>query len=323
MNENYKKKQLLENLGYGIFLLLYLVLLFYSMHFFTWSDQYFYRLHYDSLEGKSLLDAYKLYPIALGAREPIYFIVTFVFQKIMSKEWFDILLNCTFLTVLFTLFYKNKLPRTIVSLLLTSVYFLSVFFITERLKLGVMFLLLYFIFKDFKFGAFFILLAILSHAQLLILLPFLFVFSNVKINNRKTLIPLLALGTLGGVFLFNHLLFKLPLYFQSYSFFNIIKPAFFGLLAYAFINRNHHKLYFSFFIPVILVALFFGDGRMTSLSFFGCLYFWTIEKRLNLASFIMIASSCYFSLRGGAFLLSAKFYGDGYALTLLDVLTKF
>lgn len=318
MNENYRKK-IFGNLVFCIWISLYVVLLFYCMRFFTWSDQYFYRLHYDSLEGRSLLGAYKLYPVALGAREPIYLIVTYIFQGMMSKHWFDICFNVSFLAVSFSFFYKSKLPKIVISFLLTNVYFLSIFFITERLKLGTMFLLLYFIFKDMRFGFVFILLAILSHAQLLIFLPFLFVFSNIKIDNRKTLILLTVFGAFGSFFLFNHLFFKLPLYLKSYSFFNIVKPLFFGLVAWMCTKKEHRKLYFSFFAPVILVALFFGDGRMTSLSFLGCLYFWTIEKKLNLASLVILLSSCYFSLRGGAFLLSAKFYGDGYALSLLDI----
>jgi hypothetical protein len=278
-------------------------------------------LYYDGLKGRGVLSAYEFYPGTLGAREPVYFILSYVLHPLMSKKWFDIYLSCCFLGVLLLFFHRSKLPKVVVSWILTSIYFLSVFFITERLKLGVLFLTLYFLYPRFKYSGVFILLAILSHAQILILLPFLYSYSNIKINSKRTMLVIFVIAMVVTAFLFKHMMQKLPYYFQNYSFFNIIKPLFFGVVASTFVKEKFHRVqYFCLFIPVVLVALFLGEGRMTLIAFWGSIYFWTIEKRYTVWSLSLSVASCYFSLKGVVFLLSARLFGDGYAVTILDIL---
>ena len=316
MNESYKK----FNLPYYSLIVLYFFLLLYCLHFFSWSDQYFYQLYYDGLEGRSLLDAYRFYPGIVGAREPVYFMLTYVSQKIMTRQWFDILLSCSFLGVLFLFLHRSKLTKTIMTLILTSIYLFSIFFITERLKLGVVFLLLYFLYSESKYNGVLVLLAILSHAQILILLPFLYTRSRVKINSRKAITLVLLIFMLVAALLFKHMMQKIPYYFHNYSFLNLVKPLVFGFISFTFIKRDHWKQYFSLYIPLLFVALFLGEGRMTLIAFVGCIYFWSIEKKHSIFSILLILSGCYFSLKGFVFLISAKLFGDGYTLDILGVL---
>lgn len=320
MNANFKEVLKKIDLVFFLVIALYFLTLIYCAHFFTWSDQYFYRLYYHGLDGRSLIEAYRTYPLTVGAREPIYFILSYVAHFFFSKQQFDFFLSISFLFVLLFFFYRSKTPKIFISLIITSVYFFSVFFITERLKLGTLFILLYFIFANHKNGAAFFFLAILSHAQLLILLPFIYSFSNFKINNKKTMFLLSAMLIAGSAFLFKHMMYKLPIYIHNFSFSNLVKPFFFVLITATFVEKEYWKNFICFYLPVLLVALLFGEGRMTLISFLGSIYFWSVQKKISVSFLLLLLSSCYFSVRGFVFLVSANIYGDGYALSILDFL---
>ncbi len=314
MNENFNQKI------YYWTTALYFALLIYCLQFFTWSDQYFYRLYYDGLQGLSFEAAYDSYRRMLTAREPMYFLFTYLIQPFFSKEWFDVIFSSFFFLTILIFLKKTKLPKIVVSLLLTSIYFLSIFYVTERLKLAVLFLLLYFIFSNKKSSVIFIFLALLSHAQILILTPFLYFFSKIKLKNRTEIAIFFSIGLFVSTFLIKHLMWKLPLYFQNYSFYNILKPLFFCIISYTFVQRKNWSEYFSFFIPIILVALFLGEGRMTLIAFVGSIYFWSKDKKITISSIMLLISGCYFSLKGISFLISAVLYGDAYALNTFDII---
>lgn len=318
MKENFNTQNKSNSIFYLI-LVIYFLLLQYLTAFFSWSDSYFYQMYFDGLSGKSLPEAYEYYPKITGAREPFYFLTTYLANLLVSKKWFDTLLNCSFFFALIYFFKKRNLAKVFIVLIITGVYFFSVFYTTERLKLGLFFILMYFSFFEEKYSFIWVICAVLSHAQLLIILPFLYKFSDIKINNKKIqFIIFLVMLTIGAI-LFKHLAYKLPIYYQRFSFLNLIKPLFFVVIAIGFIDKKQVGQYLYLFVPVLLVAMFFGEGRMTFISFFGCVYFWSLKRRKNVSFTLLIIASSYFTIRGWLFLVSGRLHGDGYGVGVSEV----
>lgn len=331
MNENSNGSFYFLNIIFYSFCLLYLLILLNWSMFFTWSDQYFYTLYFNGLNNKSISDAFSFYRNTTGAREPVYFLLTYFCSKLnISKTTFDFLTSSLFFVSFFMFLLKHRIPKLLIAMLITSLYFFAIFFITERLKIGVFFLVLFFINFKSKYGYVFFFLALLSHAQLVILFPFFLQSKSQLIKTFSSRLNLslsyLFIYSLLSIFLlacfyflFDHIIDKISLTMNP-SLSNTTKPLFFTVISYVLINKNQRLEFASLFLPILLVALLLGEGRITLIAFYSTLYFWFKSKKPFLITFLVFSSCAYLSIKGAILVTSASFYGDGNAFTIRDAI---
>jgi len=302
------------------------ILSFFASLMYTNGDQARYIAVYEKMPEMDIRQAFQFYSQLLSSKEILHFAITWCssvigFNKFIVMSIANLLLAFTFLVFL----SQRKISLIVSSIIvLTNFYFYALYFSAERLKFA---FILFFcaglaVQKSRRFltlaG-----LAILSHIQIIALYisyacvwgsNLLFQKSNNKYNN-KTIITIIALFIImlgGGYLLRDQLITKFSSYYgiTGFSIYGIVKTSGFMFISMVY-SKKISQPFFAF-LPIICVALIFGDSRVNIMGYFIFLYFvLPVKSGWNLG---VLISSCYFAFKSYVFILSVIKYGDGYII---------
>lgn len=311
------RKSVLFSLLFSIYCFsLSLILLF----FYKNGDQIFYITFYETVSDYDFISGYVYYNTILGSQEPIYYIIVYFLNGIVSKNiLFSIINACFAYCLAYLLLEKRKLSPIWLIPLAFNFYLIVLFTGAERLKVSLLFLLLAFTVSNRKVRSFFLITSIFAHVQTLVLvistqvskvLPLIKRLFAGKINYR-------FLGVIGAIFLLcctlvlmqGHIVSKLNAYSSLGGIVNTVKPTLFLILTIFYTSNRKIEVFLMHF-PLIVAAFFIGDMRIVIFSYFIFFYYASYVKRgWNLGVFI---SSFYFLIKGIDFIILIYKYGSGF-----------
>lgn len=303
---------------YSVLVFLFSLLLF---QYYTEGDQRFYRAFYNLClqDENTLLLKFNCYKETLGAQEPIYFFIAYIFSFFSSKIFFTSFTNALlifFLVQAVFKYYEKVWHRHIfIIFLISNYYMLGLFFSTERLKIGFLFFIVAICLNNKK--SVLLITAILSHLQMLfIITPFvlsILLKSTVRLWVKTTLIVSSSLSIILIFFLLKEQVFgKFNAYYQGAiesgsGPIGVIKTSFFIILA-CFSLRRFEPLIVG--APIIIMAYFIGSTRLGMMAFILYLcYVIKLNKRMDIA---MIIALSYFSYKSIGFITNTLSSGDGW-----------
>ncbi len=309
---------------------LYLILLLPAAYFmsvyllenYTYGDQTYYTLFYESLKGESLLQVPYQQLLNTGSAEPLFGFVIWVGANFgFEKVVFISLINTLF--TLFTGLALRKLGANIfiATLIFTNYYFLVLITSAERLKFSYFAMMLIFL-SSRKLKIFFFLIAPLFHFQTVINYASWISsrFSRVKISDFKKRSFQLKMGFyfIVGVFSLNYVLTRYGIavsdkfahYFASAGggAFGIAKGLL--LIISALLMRIRFVTVFSYFLPILLAAALLGPDRVNMIGF--VMYFYLVSQEKKLGHPVFISILLYFSYKSIGFVDNILTFGTGY-----------
>lgn len=284
-------------------------------------DQYLYRLFYESLEDLSLEDGYLSYQTIVGASEPLYFILVFLFNSLFKKDMLFTVVNCIFGYQLAALICRYK-KEYLLLFAATNFYIVALLFSHERLKLAVLFMLI----ADNLGSTKYYYLGIASHFQIIILSgsSALLKIINSKKNfiynilNYKFFI-LIFFSFIGFFYFKESIQEKFIYYYQSAESdyygkaISIIKVIIFMVVGYSYTNNKNIII-----IPnlIIIFSIFLIGGDRLVIFSYGCMmycylnYFNNSQERK--IPYLIILINLYMSFKGIYFLNNIIDHGHGF-----------
>lgn len=296
-------------------LLYAIIVLAFSLFVFQYDitiDQPLYNNFYDALNDHGFVDSYEYYTKVVGAYEPVYFLVCFIFYAVFSKAVLMSALNVVLFDRFLIILDKLNCNKLIAVLFLMSYYFVILFFITDRLKLAFIFLFLGLLSKSKTFQRVFFIVAFFTHFQIIIILVcFWMIKENSSLNNMLKL-KVNAKHLFTAVLLFSFLIVVFLVFkthvIQKFNYYvarhlldpESIKVFLFFLLCLP-VTKEKSKLFYSFSF-LLLVSLVIGSGRIVIFSFLLYVYF-SLVSRSRYRYFTLFPILGYFSLKGILMLL--------------------
>lgn len=284
-------------------------------------DQSHYIKFYYSIENYNFFTGYLHYFHSLGAQEPIYYFIVFVFSKFFSKDIFVLVLNLIFSISFFKLVMK-KLGFYLTFSFIFNFYFLVLLFSAERLKVSILLFLIAVLLNHKRLKILFFLGAILSHFQTSILVISLALHNSAlevlrlfyfKLSRKIFKIFFITLLSLPVFYLMlYYFTSKLNYYLQFSSIYNIVKPISFLLLC-VFINPKKKLNLTLSFLPIIFFSYVIGEERLVIFCYF--LFLFAVLQNPSLkARILLFVLNLYFIFKGINFLNQIILYGDGFYL---------
>lgn len=299
----------------------------FSMIFFpfaTLGDQAHYRLFYGELSTYSFGEGFRFYGKALGTQEWGYYILVYFFSGWCDKDILMSFINALLGFMLSRCILLLGASKFFLCMICFNFYFLVILFSAERLKLGVLFCLLAFSTHGCK-GFIYWVMALLSHAQILILLVIsvlskmaadaVFMFQGrlkygFLISFALSIVFVVIIVTALG----DHITAKFEAYSGPEGIFAggwqaLWKPTIF-LVGSAFYAKKKRYEAVIANIPLLVAAFFVGDERLVMFSYFIFMYYAIqVNKGLNVG---VLMSSFYLLVKGVFFLSNIVVYGDGF-----------
>lgn len=294
---------------------------YYYGQFYINGDQGHYIEFYENLSNFSLVEGYFKYFNALGAREPVYYIIVFFFNSLIPKLLLFSIFNF-FLSFFIALGLLRLGMHPVILLLLIPNFYLHVLFLAaERLKVSMTFLAVGLTFNVYKNQLVFIFLSILSHFQAILFFTSVFakkisniitpIFKTSRINTKSFLTILFTIILLSAVIY----IYKDTLLDKAFDrnkedggIKSVFKPLIFFIFSLIYTKNKKFELALSF-LPLIMLAFLIGEFRITIFCYF-IFMFYGVQYRggLNLG---VILSSTYFLFKGIFFLKEVFDYGTG------------
>jgi len=294
------------------------VLSYYIIPYYYLGDQEHYRNFYEQISRYDLENGYDAYKDLLGASVPIYFLLVYVFNNFLEKDFFISLFNGLLGFFMAKVLITLRIKPFLLFFFFFNFYFIVLLFAAERLKFGVLFFLISLLSKTSFKKNLYLLLSFFSHLQM-ILLVIVQYSSNflIKIYNGKTsflkkilytFIGLAAILSMGYI-MRNSIESKILANSHNLGIENIIKPAIFCLLSIIYCKENKLRVAIIFF-PLILASFFVGEQRIVIFCYgIFCYYSISVNRGVN-AGFI--ASTIYFTYKGCEFVYYILKNGNGF-----------
>jgi hypothetical protein len=170
--------------------------------YYILGDQIPYKSVYNALPSLDFFNGFIYYKNNLSSIEPIYYIITWIFSRILEKDILMSFVNAVFAFYSFRLFVKWKASVYIAGIItLTNFYFYVFYFAADRLKFGFLFIAIALYNIENKRFFIYSFLSLMSHAQLFIIY-ISFVFNEFLIEVRRVFL----FGKIKIVFLFSLIL---------------------------------------------------------------------------------------------------------------------
>lgn len=214
------------------------------------------------------------YKTTVGGTEPLYMVLSYIFSSVLEYDYFILLMNIFFLSVVFLALKKfTKHYKYMYILLVLSDFYLYIYLSnTHRLKLAIMFLLLSYLTHN-KTKIIMIIGAILSHLQILILYLYTLLLSLIEdfrsasiLSKMKTygLYTLLALAF--ALFFQDQIIAKVTYYLQLEIPYKVAALILMYLIyLFVFKLEDTIKLFVPLAIMVIVISFFIGSNRVNFL----------------------------------------------------------
>ena len=287
--------------------------------YYTGGDQEYYIYFYEAIKDLGFIEGYLIYYGSLGAQEPFYYLLIFMFSRVVDKFLLMSLINAIMGYFLSYNLIKLKVNKLIIYSLLLNYYFVVLMFSAERLKISLTLLLMVLTTKSIFKSLTLMLFVVLSHIQSILLLFVIkfglmkkksrFLFGKNKI--RRSIIYIFITGVIvsASYFMKDYVLLKFEVYNVNSEIENLIKPIIFLLLSLFFAKQKKLKVFLSF-MPILFFSYLIGDERINIFSFFLFFYFASrVKKGIN---FIMIVTLCYYLYKGFDFTNNILLYQSGY-----------
>lgn len=310
------RKSFLVPALFGLYCFLVSILFF---KFLTKGDQVAYTHFYETVSGYNLFTGFIYYNGILGAIEPVYYIIVFVFSHFVPKVLLFSVINGMFGYYLALLLLWRRTLWIVLIPLALNFYLFVLLFVAERLKVSLCFLLFAFAVASGRNQLFSSVAAALSHVQTVLLLvsiqlaktaPGLKRILKGKINYKIIALFFLGFTILAGALVFRgYLMGKLSSYSSLGAARSMIKPTFFMLLTLIY-ARNAKLEAILLHLPLIMASFFVGDIRIVIFSYFIFFYYASAYRRgINWG---MLVTSGYFMVKGVVFLIAILKYGTGF-----------
>lgn len=285
---------------------------------YTGGDQEFYRKVYAVLPTLGVVEGYQFFKVNLTSAEPGYYIIAWLFSRVLEKDIFVAIANTILAFVCMKIFLKWKASVYIASLIvLTNFYLYVLFFAAERLKFSFIFLAIAIIYVNHKRFYLFSALSLTAHAQTFILyMALLFDYFVVELKRvfalgrikKPFLISCIGVFILLG-FMYNQLETKFYSHVnENFDIMDTLRLSLFLLLA-AFYSRKKLETV-SLFIPLYVVAMIIGGDRVNLYGYFIFLYYaLPINKGINMG---ILGTSIYFIFKNYMFIDNIFKFGNGF-----------
>lgn len=311
------KSSFFYGLIYSIIILLFSLFIF---KYYIGGDQRFYTPFYNYClsDIRGVGWKFQCYKEIVGAQEPIYFFISYLFSFFTSKIFYTSVTNAILIFLLVKVvfkYYSLEWHRHVFILfLLSNYYMLGLLFSTERLKIGFIFLLMAIYFNKKKL---YILIAIFSHLQILFAVVPFYISILLKSSVKFWFKFFLILMSTAGLFLLflvmqNQIYHKFNAYYQEtqdldMGFIGIIKTSFFIILSSITVKKYEPLITGA---PLVLMSYFIGSTRLGMMVFILYLFYAIrFNKRMD---FVMILVLSYFSYKSIDFISNVFMYGEGW-----------
>lgn len=287
---------------------------------YTEADGRVYSDYYDQLRDlRDVGAAYELYRNQVGASEPVYFALTYLGSRFLSRLSFLLIANMAFALAAFEALRKLA-PHPVVFLGLLSNYYILVLLLpAERLKIGATFFLISLLVSDWRKWVATV-VSIGSHLQWLVATAARYSWViyesmrgifNLRVRRGRiaTLIAILGIVVLTAVTLGSAIVEKLLAYRAAASLADLARPGLFLLLSLVY-SRGQYRAVLVLNAPIIIAAAFVGSERLTIFSaalfvYFAC----QVRRGMNIGMFAFIA---YFAAKSVNFMINVAEYGHGF-----------
>lgn len=312
----------------GVALFVFIASLLFAPFYFS-GDQTFYRLTYENMAGRNLIEAYSLYPKYMSSSEFVHFFVVWLASGFgIEKNLVMATVNGLLAFFLMRLFEKWRVSLFVASsICITNFYMLVLYFAAERLKFGVLFFIMsaYYL-QNKKTSLALSLLAVASHVQILIpyaalLSPRFFLsrffrsLLTYKLRYKGILVPILVFVT-GVALIWIFLGYQISSKFEYYAAAQSGKNdplVFLQSISIFGITLLYTKKRFEVvlkFIPIFIVVFLIGGDNVNLFAFAIFIFYASTYKRgLN---FGILISSIYFAYKSVNFIGRIIETGQGF-----------
>ncbi len=302
---------------YLVSILVFVISLFIGSYYID-GDQKSYRRVYAELPTLDVGEGYLFFAQNLSSTEPGYYIIAWIFSRILEKDIFIAFSNAILAFLCMKLFLKWRSSVYIASLIiLTNFYFYVLYFAAERLKFSFIFLVLAFIYINRKQFYLFSAFALITHVQTFIMYMFLlfnsFVVEMIRVLNSGRIKKIFALCISGLVlslfFMFNQIETKFYSYAnESIELMDALRLSLFFLLAMFYSRKRLETA--SMFIPLYIAVLIVGGERINLYGYFIFLYYaLPINKGVNIG---VLVTSIFFFDKNIVFIKNIFQFGNGF-----------
>lgn len=275
-----------------------------------YGDSYYYNLFFDKLAETKFSKVITLQKNILSSSEPIYAILIYTLSFISSKLYVDVFLN-TLLTYLITKNLSSVKNRFYVFLItFGNFYYYILISSAERLKVAFIFLLLMIAVRNYFIRVIFFILALLSHLQIILLIPLFsyFLLCKSKKNKYFQVIFIFIIVSMLVLMFREQIVFKLHHYFKESLFYEVVKPVILALLSVALFPKDW-RLNFLIHMPLVLSSILVGSNRLVMFSIFGIFFLTVRNSKYSLVFKIILL---YLVVKSITYLLSVYYFADGF-----------
>lgn len=307
-----------------VFAIATLIFSLFVLPYYVGGDQEHYRLFYADIADYSFLEGFLAYRNYLGASEPIYYLIIFIFNNLIEKDLLISIVNSLFAYYLARCLLRINVNVLVIFSLFFNFYFLVLLFSAERLKFSMMFF-----FMSLSAGSGFkqytlLFLCVLSHMQSLMLV-YVQKVSQIKnefVNYFKRgsvfRVFFLVVVLMGFVFVLysmrGYLGDKYTAYSEKAGISNVIKPIIFCILSMYYCKRRSIEIIIMF-IPLILASILVGEERIVIFCY-GIFFYFAAQIKRGL-NFGILITNIYFIYKGIEFVLNIVNKGNGFDNSIL------
>lgn len=301
---------------FALFTLIFSLIIF---PFYTGGDQEHYRLFYDSVAKYSFAEGFIAYRNYLGASEPVYYLIIFIFNNLVEKDILISIVNSIFAYNVARCLIKMRVNVFVVFSILFNFYFIVLLFSAERLKFSMMFF-----FMSLAVGSGFkqyalLFLCVLSHLQSLMLV-YVQKISQIKnelikyFKGGNFFRIFLLVGVLLGFFfvlysMSGYLGDKYTAYSEKAGIVNVIKPIVFCLLSIFYCQKRWFEI-IAIFAPLVFASVLVGEERIVIFCY-GIFFYFAAQVKRGV-NFGILITNLYFIYKGIEFVVNILINGNGF-----------
>lgn len=306
------------------FALLAFLLSLFLLHFYTKGDQVHYTAFYNGVHNFNFFTGFLYYNRALGASEPIYYIIIYVFGAFLKKNFLIALVNAILAYNVSLLLTRLQVNKLLILSLLLNFYMIVLFTGAERLKFSLAILSFYFLASGSVKQNSLLFLSVFTHFQTSLLavgikfkdiLYFIRSIFLLRMSFKKvflmTLFVIGCLGTLVALYLLQkQLMQKWNYYSSSQSLMNIIKPSVFLILTLCYRKKISLLEIFGLFLPLLIISMLLGPERIVIFCYF--IFFYYASRVNHGVNIGILLSQSYFIYKGVDFIINILKHNTGF-----------
>ena len=282
-------------------------------------DQRYYTSLYNMLKVYGIADALALQKQVIGASEPVYVSIMWVFARALDKIAIISIFNGVLSAVLYGWLSSRKASAPFILLIFTNFYLLVLLTSAERLKFGYLFAVSGLLFPLLG-RVVLIILSLFTHFSfILVVIPVVLgekaseIVTLVRRGSKRAIWSLVTLGiagaAIGGFYVSNLYAYQdKAAHYLSYDLPEIAEVAILSLVAVT-VSSSKVKSSVMMILPVVATYALGGD-RMNMLSTTVFIYLVTVENKTS--NPLVLAVLAYLSYKSVGYIQNVYLYGTGF-----------